>query len=198
MDRGQVRNYVGAARATGATRAAVAGVCALRVAMRGGAAFAPCSRRVCFSLSLRGDQLPALSAAVLPQKLDKPVAVDGDALSLALQADAGHAPGCARVEGVRFGLGVSALQLNGAAREFAYAQDAPLDMRSDQTAHTAAAEMRATCREGIDYRAPVRWIAWRMPSNVRCTTVWSCTVSMRFGATWGSRGCAPTSTNKGG
>ena len=62
--------------------------------MRGGAAL----RRVraafaprCFWLSLRGDQLPALSAAVLPQKLDKPVAVDSDALSLAIQADAGKA-----------------------------------------------------------------------------------------------------------
>lgn len=63
-------------------------------------------------------------------------------------ADAVHGAGIERVDGVLFDLGVSSLQLDEAARGFAYAQDAPLDMRMDQTAHTTAAEILATYREG--------------------------------------------------
>lgn len=52
------------------------------------------------------------------------------------------------VDGILFDLGVSSLQLDEAERGFAYAKDAPLDMRMNQNdAHTAA-EILATYSEG--------------------------------------------------
>lgn len=56
--------------------------------------------------------------------------------------------GVSQIDGVLFDLGVSSLQLDEAARGFAYAQDAPLDMRMDQTAGTTAADIVATYGEG--------------------------------------------------
>ncbi|MCG7414355.1 16S rRNA (cytosine(1402)-N(4))-methyltransferase RsmH [Microbacterium aurum] len=56
--------------------------------------------------------------------------------------------GVERADGILFDLGVSSLQLDEADRGFAYAQDAPLDMRMDQTAGTTAADIVATYGEG--------------------------------------------------
>ncbi len=56
--------------------------------------------------------------------------------------------GLARVQGVLFDLGVSSMQLDEAGRGFAYAQDAPLDMRMDQSSGPTAAEVVNTYPAG--------------------------------------------------
>ena len=51
-------------------------------------------------------------------------------------------------DAILFDLGVSSLQLDEAGRGFAYARDAPLDMRMDQSRGTTAAEILASYGEG--------------------------------------------------
>jgi 16S rRNA (cytosine1402-N4)-methyltransferase len=63
-------------------------------------------------------------------------------------ADAVTSAGFAAADAILFDLGVSSLQLDVADRGFAYAQDAPLDMRMDQTTGTTAADILATYGEG--------------------------------------------------
>lgn len=63
-------------------------------------------------------------------------------------ADAVAAAGLERVDAVLFDLGVSSLQLDEADRGFAYAKDAPLDMRMDQTDGQTAADVLAEYAEG--------------------------------------------------
>jgi 16S rRNA (cytosine1402-N4)-methyltransferase len=62
-------------------------------------------------------------------------------------AQAVHDLGIERVNGILFDLGVSSLQLDRPERGFAYSQDAPLDMRMNQSEGITAAEVIASYSE---------------------------------------------------
>jgi 16S rRNA (cytosine1402-N4)-methyltransferase len=81
-----------------------------------GELLAPYAARVAL-VHARYDEIPAILSALRPSS------------------------GPAQVMGLLFDLGVSSPQLDDPARGFAYAQDAPLDMRMDQTAGRTAADI---------------------------------------------------------
>jgi 16S rRNA (cytosine1402-N4)-methyltransferase len=56
--------------------------------------------------------------------------------------------GIAEVDGILFDLGVSSMQLDQADRGFAYSQDAPLDMRMDQSTGPSALDILNTYSYG--------------------------------------------------
>ena len=80
-----------------------------------GELLAPYAERVTL-VHARYDEIPAIMSTIFP-------------------------PGSDRVMGLLFDLGVSSPQLDDPARGFAYAQDAPLDMRMDRTAERTAADV---------------------------------------------------------
>lgn len=83
-----------------------------------------------------------VAAAGFADRLTPVHAVYDDIAAVAVR----HAPG-GRVAGVLFDLGVSSMQLDRVERGFAYATDAPLDMRMDPTTGVTAADVLATYAE---------------------------------------------------
>lgn len=79
--------------------------------------------------------------------------------------------GIRRVHGVLFDLGVSSLQLDEAGRGFAYSQDAPLDMRMDQSTGITAAEVLNTYEAADLARILRRYGEERFASRIAAAVV---------------------------
>ena len=97
-----------------------------------GELLAPYSERVTL-VHARYDEIPAIVATLGGSGGEYPPRSRG--------VPGGRPPGSTQVMGLLFDLGVSSPQLDDPARGFAYAQDAPLDMRMDRTAERTAADI---------------------------------------------------------
>jgi 16S rRNA (cytosine1402-N4)-methyltransferase len=74
--------------------------------------------------------------------------------------------GIPAVHGILFDLGVSSMQLDEADRGFSYAQDAPLDMRMDQSRGSTAAEVLNTYAPGALVRVLREYGEERFATNI--------------------------------
>lgn len=88
-----------------------------------------------------------IAAAGFADRLSTAHAIYDDIAAVIANVDGVPGTSRGRVDAVLFDLGVSSMQLDRAERGFAYAVDAPLDMRMDPTTGPTAADVLATYSE---------------------------------------------------